>query len=232
MGGDVENTKILIVEDETIVALDIKSAVKKLGYEVTDTATNHDEALASIKKLQPDIILMDVNLENSKDGIQTAKDIQKLKSIPIIYLTAYTDDETMKRAVETSPVGYLIKPFKREELKSTILLGLYKSQPKAAIINEDFEYLGAGFYYDVPNQNLYCDDIPMKLSFKEKKLLKFLYDAKNTIVSMTDIEHNIWPDEIVSGSSVRTLLYRLRTKLDHKLIETIPSFGCKLVTEN
>lgn len=225
----MENTKILIVEDETIVALDIKSAVKKLGFIVTQTVTNYDDALESVKENEPDIILMDINLKNSKDGIDTAKDIRKLKNFPIIFLTAYSDEETIKRAVKVDPAGYLIKPFKREELKSALLLALYKSQPKKLKVNSSLKYLGESFYFDDKNGSLYCEEVPMKLSSNEKKLLKLLYDARNTIVSLEDIEYNIWPSEPISESSVRTLLYRLRTKLDHKLIETIPSFGCKLV---
>ncbi len=69
---------------------------------------------------------MDINLKNSKDGIETAKEIQKIENIPIIYLTAYSDENTIERAIKTNPISYLLKPFKREELKSTILLGLYK----------------------------------------------------------------------------------------------------------
>lgn len=228
----MENNKVLIVEDETIVALDIKSAIKKIGFQVTGTVTNYDDALNSVKNNAPDIIMMDINLKNSKDGIQTAKDIQKLKNVPIIFLTAYSDDETIKRAVETNPVGYLIKPFKREELKSTLLLALHKVKPKKTPVNSELKYLGERFYYDEKNGNLYCEDMPMKLSSNEKKLLELLYNAKNSIVSLEDIEYNIWPAETVSQSSVRTLIYRLRTKLDHKLIETIPSFGCKLVIKD
>lgn len=119
-------TKVLVVEDEAIVALDIKNALLKLGYEVVACATNADEAIASITTILPDIIIMDIHLNHSKDGIETAEAIQKIANIPILYLTAFADDETIRRAVNTNPIGYLIKPFKREELKSTILLGLHK----------------------------------------------------------------------------------------------------------
>jgi len=225
----IHNTKILIVEDETIVALDIKSAVKKLGYEVTDTVTNHADAINSVHKNEPDIILMDIHLENSEDGIQTTKDIQKIKNIPIIYLTAFSDDETVKRAIATNPIGYLIKPFKREELKSTILLCLYKiTQPIQITINKNCKDIGFDYYFDVAYKTLYYKSKPIKLSMKEKILLATLVDAKGNIVSFEKLEYILWSQDTVSPSALRTLIYRLRTKLEYKLIETIPAFGCKL----
>lgn len=225
--------RILIVEDETIVALDIKNALKKLGFEISGIASNAKDALESIEKSKPDIILMDINLEGEKDGIELAYDILKQDDIPIIYLTAYSDDETVKKALTTNPVGYLVKPFKLEELKCTIRLGLHKkTQIDFNAEDKSTEYLGEGFSFDFDDEILYLDKMPIKLSTKEKKLLKLLYGSKNNIVPMHTIEYTIWPDELVSQSTVRTLLYRLRTKLNHKLIETIPSFGCKINIEN
>lgn len=120
--------KVLIVEDETIVALEIKKVLEKLDFIVTDMATGYDSALESVKRTKPDIILMDIDLRDDKDGIDVAKQIQKTNNIPIIYTTAYSDEKTLNRAIETNPVTYLIKPFKRDELKSNILLGIYKSK--------------------------------------------------------------------------------------------------------
>ena len=225
----MNKVKILIVEDETIVALDIKSAIQKLGYEVTNTATSCDEALKCISQNEPDIILMDINIKGSKDGIETTQEIQKIKNIPVIYLTAYADDDTIKRAVQTNPIGYLTKPFKREELKSTILLGLFKvNQPNQIVVENDCNCLGFDYYYDLKHQNLYYQNRPIKLSSREKTLLTLLVEARGAIVPFSVLEYNIWPSEPVSDSALRTLIYRLRSKLEHKLIETTTSFGCKL----
>lgn len=222
--------KILIVEDESIVALDIKRAVTKLGHEVVKTVTNYDDALEIATQYRVDIILMDINLENSKDGIQTATDIQNIIDIPIIYLTAFTDDETISRAVQTNPVAYLNKPFRREELKSSILLAIYKiKKPKEFKADATHAKLGLGYHFDLEHDDLYYDNMPIKLSVKEKQLLRILVEAKGELVPFSEIEYFLWPDGSVSGSSLRTLTYRLRAKLEHKLIETIPSFGCKLI---
>lgn len=221
--------KILVVEDETIVSLDIKKALEQLNFKVTNCVTNEKDTLASIKKEIPDIILMDIYLENSKDGILIVEKIQKIKNIPIIYLTAYSDENTINRALETNPVGYLLKPFKREELKSTILLAFYKiNKSNITNINNNCKVLGFNYYYDLKNQILFYKNIPIKLSLKEKYLLTILVEAKGSIVSFMEIEYLIWPDGTVSNSALRTLIYRLRSKLEYKLIETIPSIGCKL----
>jgi len=225
----MNNTKILIVEDETIVALDIKNTIMKLGFQVTNTVTNNTDTINSIKEDMPDIILMDINLENSKSGIETAYDVKKIKDIPIIYLTAYSDDKTITKAIETNPIGYLSKPFKREELKSTIMLGLYKiSKQEEELRSKSCTHIGSEYYYDHNNNSLFYKNTPIKLSVKERHLLKILIEAKGKIITFEEIEHSIWPENPVSNSTLRTLIYRLRVKLEYKFIETIPAFGCKL----
>lgn len=222
-------TQLLIVEDEAIVALDIKNALLKLGHEVIACVTNADEAIAWIEKIRPDIIIMDIHLNHSKDGIQTAEEIQKIANIPILYLTAYADDETISRAVRTNPIGYLIKPFKREELKSTIQLGLHKkNRTDHTIVDTSFIVLGDNYSYDLCNNQLYYSNIPIKLSIKENSFLKILIEAKGKVISFTELEYLIWPDNPISRSTLRTLIYRTRAKLEYKIIETIPFVGCKL----
>ncbi len=172
---------------------------------------------------------MDINLGNSKDGIETVKDIQKIENIPIIYLTAYSDENTIKRAIETNPISYLLKPFKREELKTAILLGLFKLHKSNQVnIDNKCKSIGFNYYYDVENEILYYKTIPVKLSINEKRLLTILVEAKGAIVSFRELEYLIWPDAPVSDSALRTLIYRLRVKLEYKIIESIPSLGCKL----
>lgn len=229
----IKKTKILIVEDEAIVALDIKKSLEKIGFKITDTVTSYTSSLISIKENEPDIIIMDIHLNKSKDGIETALEIKKVKDIPIIYLTAFSDDETIKRAIETDPLAYLLKPFRRDEIKSTIFLGLHKlNLINTQTTKNNNKHLGDNFYYDEINLKLFYKDIPIKLSIKENQLLKILIDANGTLITFTELEYKIWPDSTVSNSTLRTLIYRLRTKLEYKLIETVTSFGCKLTQTN
>jgi DNA-binding response OmpR family regulator len=222
-------TKILVIEDEAIVALDIKSALEQLGFEVTDIASSYDEALSSVKKCTPDILLTDINLASSKDGIEAVINIQNIKNIPVIYLTAYSDDKTINRAIKTNPIGYLLKPFKREELKSTIFLGLHKiNQTNKIDIDFETTSLGFNYYFDLKNEILFYQTIPIALSKKERMLLKILIEAKGSIVPFKYLESLIWSDNFISDSTLRTLLYRLRAKVEYRLIETIPTIGCRL----
>ncbi|MDD2896529.1 MAG: response regulator [Aliarcobacter sp.] len=223
--------KILIVEDESIVALDIKRILTNLQYEVTNMANDYYSAIDSVQRNRPDIILMDVNLGKGKDGIETAKEIQLNHDIPIIYITAYSDENTINRAISTNPMGYLLKPFKKDEIKSIILLTLYKlNQISDFNKNINHHNLGSNYYYDLDNEILFYKNNPLKLSIKEKKLLTILVEAKGHIVSFRELEYMLWPDAPISDSTLRTLIYRLRTKLEYKIIETISSIGCKIIS--
>lgn len=221
--------KVLIVEDETIVALEIKKVLEKLDFIVTDMATGYDSALESVKRTKPDIILMDIDLRDDKDGIDVAKQIQKTNNIPIIYTTAYSDEKTLNRAIETNPVTYLIKPFKREELKSNILLGIYKSKNEVVPkIDKSLMRLGFDYYFDKENDKLYYKDMFIKLGLKERQLLRILIRANGAIVTFEDLEYKIWHNHTISNSTLRTLIYRLRSKLHYDLIETISNVGCRV----
>ena len=121
-------TKILIVEDERIVALDISATLKTLGYEIAGIAVSGNEALDIVEKEKPDLILMDIRIKGEIDGIQTAELILNQFSIPIIYLTAYADEDTLSRAKITEPYGYVIKPYDKKILHSVIEMALYKNR--------------------------------------------------------------------------------------------------------
>jgi len=117
---------ILIVEDERIVAKNIQVSLKQLGYQVPAIASSGKEAIDKVAQLRPDVVLMDINLQGEMDGIETAKHIKNSFDVLIIYLTAYADDNTLERAKETEPIGYILKPFKIRELHATIQVAVAK----------------------------------------------------------------------------------------------------------
>lgn len=119
---------ILIVEDELIVAKHIEKQLIKCGYEVTAIVNNGSSALNEVKSNPPDLILMDVNIEGDLDGIQTSALINKQYKIPIVYLTAFTEKNTIERAKETEPYGYIIKPFSGKNLETTVEIAYHKFQ--------------------------------------------------------------------------------------------------------
>jgi len=114
--------KILIVEDEMVIAANISLQLSELGYEVTDILPRGEEALSHIKIDTPDIVLLDIRLKGKMDGIETAHEIQKQYNIPIIYLTANADEEHFNRAKETHPYAFISKPFKKLDLQRAIEL--------------------------------------------------------------------------------------------------------------
>ncbi len=120
--------RILIVEDELIIAQNLKFRLEKLGYGVTDITIDAEEARASLKKEVPDLVLMDIALYGGNDGVILAKWIDKNYRIPVIYVTSHTDNSTFERASKSMPYGYLIKPFNPKELYNTIELALQRHQ--------------------------------------------------------------------------------------------------------
>lgn len=118
--------KILIVEDASIVALDLQRSLQNMGYQVTDIVTSGEAAVKCLECEKPGLILMDIKLSGVLDGIATAEIIRRNQDIPVIYLTAYSDRDTLERAKITEPFGYIIKPFEDRELRTVIEMALYK----------------------------------------------------------------------------------------------------------
>ncbi|HDK41574.1 MAG TPA: GGDEF domain-containing response regulator, partial [Nitrospirae bacterium] len=119
-------TQIMVVEDESIVAEDIKRSLQNMGYEVPAVLSSGEDAVKKAEELRPDLILMDIVLRNKMNGIDAASHIRSILNIPIVYLTAYADEKTLERAKITEPFGYIIKPFEDRELHSIIEIALHK----------------------------------------------------------------------------------------------------------
>lgn len=124
----MEKIRILIVEDEGLIARDIENMVKNADYEVCGVVSTGEEAIEKAKKTQPDLILMDIILRGNMDGVEAAERIRDHFNIPVIYLTAHTDENTLDRAKLTEPQGYTLKPVEQKELLTVIEMALYKHQ--------------------------------------------------------------------------------------------------------
>lgn len=134
-----EKTKILIVEDEMIIAANISLQLTQLGYEVTGIIPRGEDALLHIEDSKPDILLLDINLKGKLDGIETAEAMQKNHNIPIIYLTANIDDAHFNRAKQTHPFGFIAKPFKKLDLQRAIELAISQLVSKSAELQNPTE---------------------------------------------------------------------------------------------
>ena len=224
----MHKVSVLIIEDEAMVALEIKREIEKLGFFVTDIANNYTQALQSIHRARPDIMLVDIRLHGDESGIDLVITVQENQSIPHIYLTSDERESTIIQAASTKPSAYLNKPFRREELRSNLLITIHKIQNQTAITPALIP-LGDHYLYDPVNQSILQDQEPLCLSINEKHLLKLLIESEGTTIPFKVIETHIWGNiTSISESALRTLVYRLRSKLRELEIETVSGYGYRL----
>lgn len=125
--------KVMVVEDERIVAFNLKQRLMKMGYDVPAVVASGEQALTCLGKDSPDIVLMDINIDGDIDGIQTAERIGEMSPVPVVYLTAHSEETTLARARSTRPYGYLIKPFSERELHATIQMALQRWETEKSL---------------------------------------------------------------------------------------------------
>jgi len=125
-------SRILIVEDEVVIAMEIESLLQQMGYEVVGQAVRGEEAVELAGQSRPDLILMDIRLKGEMDGIAAAERIGRLFRIPVVFLTAHSDKGTLDRAMNVQPYGYLLKPFRKNDLYTSIEIALYKHRALSA----------------------------------------------------------------------------------------------------
>ena len=127
----MSGARVLIVEDDRIVARDIRMQVGRMGHSVVGTTGSGEEAVALARSIQPDLVLMDIRLEGEMDGIEAARQIRSGDGIPVIFLTAYGTEDVVRRASETDPFGYLLKPFEEPQMRTIIQMALFKRNAEA-----------------------------------------------------------------------------------------------------
>jgi two-component system, cell cycle sensor histidine kinase and response regulator CckA len=133
MSGAAAAARVLVVEDEAIVAMDISARLRVLGYEVVGPASTGAEAVELAVRTRPDLVLMDIMLRGGMDGVEAALRIREATGSPVVYLTAYADESTLRRAKVAEPLGYLLKPFEERELRTTIETALYKHRTEVRL---------------------------------------------------------------------------------------------------
>jgi two-component system cell cycle sensor histidine kinase/response regulator CckA len=120
--------QILIVEDDSIIALELEDRLRGLDYATCAVTPSGEEAIEKVAELRPDLVLMDIRLRGSMDGVEAAAEIRTRFDVPVVYLTAYADRKTLQRAKVTEPYGYIIKPFEERDLRAAIEVALYKHE--------------------------------------------------------------------------------------------------------
>jgi CheY-like chemotaxis protein len=162
--------RIMVVEDEALVAAAIESCLKSLGHQVAASAASGEEAVRKAVALDPDLILMDIRLKGQIDGIEAATRITQALHIPVIYLTAHSDDETLVRARSTEPYGFILKPFDEKVLKAAIQMTLYRSVMQSKVrrgqehLNRLLNSIGEGVLEaDIKGEISFCNQAAARL---------------------------------------------------------------------
>lgn len=136
----MKKKKIVIIEDEGLVALTIKKDLERIGYNVVNIFASGEEALEGIEAVRPDLILMDIKLQGKIDGIDLANNIYKMYDVPVIYLTAHSEEDTLRRAKKTKPYGFLLKPIDEKELQIAVEIALYKHNLDCKLRQSEEQY--------------------------------------------------------------------------------------------
>ena len=165
----MEKPLILVVEDELVIALDIKEMLHEEGYDAVTNIVTVEDAIKAIEALNPSLVLVDINLNQEKDGIDLGRYLLDRDTIPFIYLTSYSDKATLERVSETRPHGYIVKPFKPEDLKTTV-----------AIVLNNFKHR----FVDAQRQE---GEIISDISFILKQSIKYINENIREKITVSDL---------------------------------------------
>ncbi len=134
------SNRIMIVEDEELTALGIKNCLEEMGYTVTSSEFSGEEAIRKAEEDKPDLVIMDIILRGEMDGIEAAGQIRSRFNIPVVYLTAYSDEEMLNRLMKTEPFGYVNKPFNDKDLRVAVEIAFYKHSMENAFRESQMRY--------------------------------------------------------------------------------------------
>ena len=252
----MSKTKILIVEDESIIAINLKETLIELGYEPCGISPNRCRTLKLLEEgCNPDLILMDIYLSGPTTGIVFAKELrQMLPQVPVIFLTANSELTTIEEASSSFAYGYILKPYKKNILKANIEIALNKAKEdfkqsanlenikninkilQEKIESKDIEKstiskLKFNYLYDKDTKTLYHGNKIVKLTQKEINIIDILCNNTGSITSQDQIEYSIWKDKPAGYAAFRSILHRLRSKIHKDLITNQNNLGYKIEIE-
>lgn len=239
---------VIIVEDDEVTALNLKLSLQKYNYEIVAICDNSADAKDSVNLHNPSIILIDISLQESNDGIALAKFIRNNHPIPFIYLTSHSDNEIISEAVQTEPYGYIVKPFDPASLHATIQTAIFKfdmenqrydelagskiddkSLEKMLYLkkepNKPIVCFGDGYTIDIIKSEVFYNDEKLKLTKKESAILRLLVAKLGHIISFSQALDYVWKENTATENSIRTLVLRLRNKLPSDIIKNASGIG-------
>jgi len=228
---------ILIVEDEWINADFISDLILSFGHNVMGIAKSAEETQEILSSKSCDIIFMDINIKGAIDGIKLAKQLNESKEIPIIFVTAFGDSETISDASETNIYGFVIKPFKDNQIEAALNVAISRIKKEKIQINDILPLekseldLANGYKYDFQKKTIYFQNKPIPFSKNESKLLFLLCTSYGHILSSGEIRSKVWGEKNVNDSTIRDTILRVRKKIPLLNIENIVGIGYSLTKE-
>ena len=219
---------ILIVEDEIIASQYLLNILESLGFINIFEASSFEEALEIVKSNKKDLSFMDININGSIDGINSARLLNKEYFLPIIFTTAYGDSQTINEATDTNIFGYLIKPFEKNQVESTLSITLKRiniSFEKNSLLGNSIINLGENQKYNLETKTFYINNKAINLTKKENDTLYILCKNLNQNISYEFLLEYVWEEKNISNSTIRDTVSRLKRKTPDLNIETIINFG-------
>jgi len=220
--------KILIVDDDIIIAKDIKSILNNKELNVVKITSSHNETISFLKENKVDLILMEINIKGGVDGIQSCNEINIKYNIPIIFITTYCDTETISLVRDSSAMCYLKKPFNYADLLLNVFLILKRNSKQLKTIQKDIVFLQNSFKFYLKDRLLYNNSVEIDLSKKEKEILFILCENKNSFISYERLFENVWQDQDFCINKIRGSIFRLKHKLPLLSIINNKEYGYKI----
>jgi len=233
----VKPKSVMIVEDEVITQRYIKDVLTEQGIIVSVVVDNSEDALKYLEDTSCDLILMDININGPMDGLRLAKHILRKHDVCIIFITAYSDENTLEEALELAPYGFIIKPFTPNDINAMIKIGykrflISRSSPQKNKIKEKEIAITANLIYDSSREILFDDGIPVNLPARQLELMGVLAKNINSVVSNEFIISEVWGNQNASETSLRALVYGLRKILPSITLVTYSKMGYMLKSDS
>jgi DNA-binding response OmpR family regulator len=225
---------ILIVEDEWVNAIFMQELLVSFGHTVLAIVASSDKTINAIKQYPIDFIFMDINIQGKLDGIQLAHLINDIQEIPIIYMTAFGDSNTIEEASKSNIYGFVIKPFNESDIEATLNVAIARLKRennkilKEQIHNRDELILSNNYKYHFKKETLYFNDNIIKFSKNETKLMYLFCLNCGEIVSTDSLYNSVWNAKEVTDSTLRDTISRIRKKVPGLQIENIMGVGYSL----
>lgn len=244
----MNNAKILIVEDDEVTSANLKISLEKLGFEVVATSDNATQARSKIKIYNPDIIFVDISLQDSMDGIELARYINEHQKRPFVFLTAHSDAHIIEAAKVTEPYGYIIKPFDPGNLNATIVMAMHRYEQEQKrnsnldalrsdksslekllyakkVSDKPIVPFGTEYHLDISVCETFYESQKIKLTRKENAFIRLMVAQLGSVVTFDQIIKYVWDEGGATENSVRTLVWRLRNKLPTDIIKNASGVG-------